>query len=61
MVAQDLEFDGEVDLADGYADRHRKDGRGKVENARDAGFYEPIAGSLSGRRRCRDNPDRDSF
>ena len=59
VEAQDLELDGEVDLAQRHTLRDGEDGRREVEDRRDPCGDEPVGHVLRGDRRRGDDPDGD--
>ena len=60
VVGEDLQLDGQVDLADVDTVGHRQHGRGEVQDARDAGVDHPVGDVLGGEGRGGDDADRDA-
>src|SRR3954447_8330159 len=58
VVAEDLQLDGEVDLAHHHGGRHGEQDRGEVEDARDPGGNQAVGGLLRGTGRRGDDADR---
>ncbi len=60
VEAEDLQLDGQVDLADRHAAGHREHRRGEVQDRRHAGEHEPVGDLLGHAARGGDHADGDA-